>query len=208
MEFKNVRLPASVIADLYKQSLVIIDDQQPITTAWAAAIETAAKPTAVAEPPAVFPSAPPIAKPAVIPEPQSTDETPFKYLGGFQKQVSIVVSEHFNPHISQEDLDFLSKLLMACKLSLNDVAIINIASNPQATQLWKRMPAKAMLLFDVDPGEIGLSFRRPHFEVQEWAESKFMCGPSLESFRLGDDASLKILKGKLWVSLQKIFLGK
>jgi hypothetical protein len=186
MYFENVQLPSPVIAELYKQSLVVLQDFKPITTNGIADADTNASPVAIA----------------------GGSEIAFKYLGGYEKQITILVAEHFNPHIGEEDLEFLSKMLAACKLSLSDVAIINVVTNPQSNQLWQQMPPKVMLMFDVDPGTVGLPFRRPHFEVQEWSGAVFMNAPELSTFRIGNDADVKMLKTKLWLCLQKIFLGK
>jgi hypothetical protein len=186
MYFENVQLPSPVIAELYKQSLVVLQDFKPITTNGIADADTNASPVAIA----------------------GGSEIAFKYLGGYEKQITILVAEHFNPHIGEEDLEFLSKMLAACKLSLSDVAIINVVTNPQSNQLWQQMPPKVMLMFDVDPGTVGLPFRRPHFEVQEWSGAVFMNAPELSTFRTGNDADVKMLKTKLWLCLQKIFLSK
>ncbi len=186
MYFENVQLPSPVIAELYKQSLVVLQDFKPISPNSISDAETAVAPVAIA----------------------AASVMPFKYLGGYEKQITILLAEHFNPYIGEDDLEFLSKMLAACKLSLSDVAIINVVTNPQSNQLWQLMPPKVMLMFDVDPGTVGLPFRRPHFEVQAWSGAVFMNAPELSTFRLGNDADVKMLKTKLWLCLQKIFLGK
>ncbi len=186
MYFENVQLPSTVIAELYKQSLVVLQDFKPNTTNDNANTETSASPVSVAD----------------------YSIMPFKYLGGFEKKIAILVTEHFNAHIGDEDLEFLTKMLSACKLLLSDVAIINVVSNPKANQLWQLMPPKVMLMFDVDPGTVGLPFRRPHFEVQQWSGAVFMNAPELSIFRTGNENDIKLLKTKLWLCLQKIFLGK
>ncbi|MEO7311923.1 MAG: hypothetical protein ABIX01_16075 [Chitinophagaceae bacterium] len=222
MHFENVQLPATVIAELYKQTLVVLEDIQP-----AHKNATVTNKATITGPPvfpklkeavppvtAVIDTAPaaPIAPVSPLPQAEKKESitvtAPFKFLGGYDKQVAIVVSEHFHPHIADEDLDFLTKLLKACNLSMNDVAIINVVNNPQSSQLWQLMPSKVMLMFDVDPGTLGLPFRRPHFEVQGWSGSTFMTAPELEKFRLGSDQEIKMLKTKLWLCLQKIFFGK
>jgi hypothetical protein len=221
MYFENVQLPATAIAELYKQSLVVLEDVHPIAQNHPV-IEALAMPephilpvikeAGVPKPMGkAFETGEKIAVEAMLPQATQAEATtpamPFKFLGGYGKEIAIVVSEHFHPHIADEDLDFLSKLLAACKLSINDVAIINIVSNPQSAQLWQLMPAKVMLMFDVDPGTLGLPFRRPHFEVQDWSGATFMTAPELEKFRVGNDQEIKMLKTKLWLCLQKIFLA-
>jgi len=210
MHFENVQLPSTVIADLYRHSLVVLEDVQPENKI--SKVEEAGVMIAAATPKAATPNIPAIAAvtadavPAGV-KSQSTAQG-LKYLGGFQKQIAIVLTEHFHPHIAEEDLDFLSKLLTACKLSMNDVAIINVVNNSVAPETWQALPVKVMLMFDVDPAAIGLPFVRPNFEIQEWAGAAYMSGPELNQFRNGNEQEIKLLKSKLWVSLQKIFLGK
>ena len=221
MQFENVLLPFSVIAELYKHTLVVLDDDHLASPNSAKTFEPVLEKEAFPTPPPIIVMEKDHAPKPLVPThadvPAHEVNTsqlhvpttqPIKFLGGFQKEISIVVAEHFHPHIAEEDLEFISKLLTACKLSMNDVAIINVVNNPQSNQLWNLMPSKVMLMFDVDPGTLGLAFRRPHFDVQLWSEAQFMQAPALEKFRIGNDADLKILKSKLWVSLQKIFLGK
>ena len=221
MHFENVQLPSSVIAELYKQSLVVLEDVQPVNKN-----ERVNTRIVLPEPLVLkvakeeidyakeenesmpWPIATQTLPETLNPGDNKTVTAPFKYLGGFEKQVAIVVAEHYHPNIGDEDLAFLSKLLTACKLSLKDVAIINVVSNPNADQLWQLMPPAVMLMFDVDPGTVGLPFRRPHFEVQKWAGARFMNAPDLEKFRIGDEFEVKMLKTKLWLCLQNIFLEK
>lgn len=135
-----------------------------------------------------------------------TDGIKLKYLGGFSKKISIVVAEHFQPHISDGDLAFLGKLLQACHLSLNDVAIINVVSNLSLSiKLWQLMPSEKMIIFDVEPGSIGLPFFSPNFQVQPWNDCLFLTAPSLQDLQEGTPEKLLLLKRKLWDSLKKMF---
>ena len=197
MHFENVQFPPFVISALYKNALVILDNVQQTPSEKNASMPESTLPIAKKE----------------AAEPLKTNEkliehAPIKYLGKFEKRISIVVAEHAHPHIAEEDLAFLNKLLIACKLSLQDVAVINIMSNLQAEQLWQLMPAKAMLLFGVDPSSVGLPLNCESFEVKAWAGAQFMSAPALEKFRLGNDQEIKMLKSKLWTGLQKVFLEK
>lgn len=192
MHFEDLQLPSALIADLYKHSLVALNDVRSEKKA------------------AVHVDPPVIEKPQ---EPSGTAEvaavkpTEIRYLGGFGKRVSIILTDHFNPFIGEEDLEFLSKLLAACKLSLNDVAIINTASEPRCATLWDSMPADVMIMFDVDPSSVGLPFRRPHFEVQQWANAMFLTAPSIEALRAPDGPEVKAMKTRLWNCLKQIFLS-
>ena len=209
MHFEKVHLVPSVIAELYKHSLVVLEDMPATRSAMPGTIHAIPLHIEAVHIPTRENIKEAVPASRVLPETGKNINLPaFTYLGGFDKKVAIVLAEHFHPHIADEDLEFLSKLLVACKLSLNDVAIINVVNNPNMSRLWELMPSKALLLFDVDHAHVGLSFRRPHFEIQEWSGSSFMSAPALEKFRTGPDAAVQALKRQLWTGLQKIFLGK
>lgn len=144
-------------------------------------------------------------KPAPIPIAPAIN---FKYLGGFGKKISIVIEDHFHPHINDGDLTFLSKLLQACQLSLNDVAIINVVSNKAfSSQLWQLMPPEKMIIFDIDPGTLGLPFRLSYFKLQPWSDCVFLASPSLQALQDGASEKVVQLKRGLWESLKKMFLA-
>jgi hypothetical protein len=142
-----------------------------------------------------------------LPTPPISSST-IKYLGGFGKKISIVLEDHFHPNINDENLAFLTKLLQACQLSLNDVAIINVVSNSNySSQLWQLMPAEKMIIFEVDPGTLGLPFRMPHFRLQPWADCVFLASPSLEALQENTSEKVVQLKRQLWENLKKMFLA-
>lgn len=210
MSFDNVQLPALVVADLYKQSLVVLDDVQlkppkPLIKIVDTAVEVLRKlpgtPQKIIEEIKNEPD-------AITAEPEITKPV-ISYLGGFKQQVSVVVSEEGQEHISSDNLEFLKKMMAACKLTVDDMAIINVVPNqPAARQLWQLMPAKVVLMFDVSTDSIGIPFYQPYFKVQHWDNAKFMNAPSLSAFRGPDTPELKTLKRELWEGLQKIFLAK
>lgn len=143
-----------------------------------------------------------------VPKPATTFATSnIKYLGGFGKKISIVLEDHFQPHLNDGDLAFLAKLLQACQLSLNDVAIINVVSNRLfSNQLWQLMPSEKMIIFDIDPGTLGLPFRLSHFKLQPWSDCVFLASPSLEALQKDASENVVQLKRNLWESLKKMFL--
>lgn len=210
MSFDKVQLPSSVIADLYKQSLVVLDDAQ--ATAVKQVTNNSALPAGGLQ----------VKSDEMIPEHISKDHAAvvelsetgvakplISYLGGFKQQVSIVIAEPNYEHILPEDLKFLEKMMAACKLTVDDMAIINVATNqPAAQQLWQLMPAKVVLMFDVPTSAIGIPFYQPDFKVQHWDNARFLNAPPLAAFRGNDTPELKALKRQLWEALQKIFLEK
>jgi hypothetical protein len=195
MQFEKVQLDKAALTELYRHSIVVLDEMQ----------KKAAKNTSIA-PETVQKQA--IAAPQTNPLPIA-EKAPanIKYFGGFNKKIAIVLNEHFNPTIAEDDLEMLNKLLVACKLSTNDVAIINLVNNTNTNTLWQQMPADVLIMFDVDAASIGLPFQRPHFEIQKWANATFLQSPALEAYRTGSEADIKVLKTKLWNCFKSIFLG-
>jgi hypothetical protein len=176
MGFSDISLPGSVIADLYKQSLVQAGPQQ---------------------------EAPP------APEATTTKTVPggnnYKFLGNNQRQVAIIVAFDEETFLPDEHLQFLTKMLEACKLNLGDVAIINHAKKEVDIDLLKeQLRPSNVLLFGVEPVAIKLPLNFPHFKDQAFAGISYLYTPALETLNL-DSEEGKLLKSKLWVCLRKLF---
>jgi hypothetical protein len=131
-----------------------------------------------------------------------TKETILKSLGGNQKNILIVVKNDNITYLPDEDLEFLTNILKACKLSLEDVAIVNTNNNPDEgyKEYLKNWSSKIVLLFGVSPVSFDLPVSFPEFQVQSLTNTKFLYSPALSECRTD-----KLLKSKLWVSLQRIF---
>ena len=173
MSLNMVRLPAFVVAALYEDALVGEIDQ---------------------------------GNKSHDKEPLKVAETGISYtnksLGDNLKNILIIVNNPGIEHLPDGDLNFLKGILAACKLSLADVAIINLAN--LAPSSYKALMAshkpKIVLLFDVPPADFGLPMNFPFYQIQPFAGSSFLYSPSLNN--LEND---KIEKSKLWVSLKRLF---
>ena len=70
-----------------------------------------------------------------------------KWLGGNKKQTLVVVRYPDVVHIPDKQLSFLTKLLAACNLDLDDVAILNLSCTQSSKMMkkclkhWKPAPA-------------------------------------------------------------------
>lgn len=126
----------------------------------------------------------------------------WKYLGENKKKTLVVVRSADAVHIPDKQLSFLTKLLAACNLNLADVAILNFQDHNSSAfnEILNYFKPKVVLLFDVEPGEFGLPMIFPHFQVQGYKDAMFVSSPALNIIEPD-----KSLKGKLWVSLKKIF---
>ena len=137
-----------------------------------------------------------------IPEKAEPGERSINYLGNNNKQVVILVNYTDTVYIPDEQLNFLTSVLTACKLSLDDVAILNtnqIGSIP-FKELYKTVPAKSVLLFDIMTEAISLPINFPLFQVQSFDGINYLTAPPLD--KIEKDKSFKM---DLWTSLKKLF---
>jgi hypothetical protein len=126
-----------------------------------------------------------------------------KYLGENKKNILVVVDYGDVVYLPDEELAFLTNMLIACKLSLADVAIVNRTSFKESNykELVSNFKSRIVFLFGVDPVSFGLPVSFPHFQIQPFANATFLFTPSL-----GDCKKDKLLKSKLWVCLRRIFV--
>ena len=171
MSLNDINLPASVIADLYSNSLVDIGEisiQKTVST-------------------------------IIAPETKSTEG--LKWLGNNDKKVLIVVKSPDAVHLPDNELQLLTSMLVACQMTIADVAIVNLDKQTQSyKEILKELGSRTALLFDIEPSGFGLPMNFPHFQIQPYAGCSFLYAPSLKELEAD-----KILKSKLWVSLRRLF---
>lgn len=124
------------------------------------------------------------------------------YLGNNQKQITIVVNNNLVTYLTDEELSFLTKVLGACELGLEDVAIVNWnrLEEKEYTGLLKELNSKKVLLFNLTPVEFGLPMHFPPFQIQEFDQRTYLQAPALASIE--QDVSTK---KQLWAALKKLF---
>lgn len=201
MSLNNIKLPDFVIADLYRKSLIqpegpmqpearIVTEQQPVT------ISPVKEPIAEPVPPKLSATTPAA----------SSEPAAYKILGNNKKQVTVVVNYPNDVFIPESDLQFLTKMLGACKLNMADVAIVNHATASVAIEKVKlQLQPKFVLLFGVEPATIQLPISFPSFKEQPYAGTTYLFTPALSELNL-ETEDAKVLKRKLWDCLKRIFL--
>lgn len=125
-------------------------------------------------------------------------------LGENKKNILFLVNEVDYTYLPDNEMEMLSNLIIACKLSMSDIALVNYHYNqyqyPQFNHYFK---AKIILLFGVSPAALDLPFTIPFFQIQNFQQQSFLTAPALADF-----LENKNLKKDLWISLQKLFLNK
>ena len=96
---------------------------------------------------------------------QEVSDTDFSYFGKNRKNFLILIKETQQENLKDTDSKLLTGILAAGQLSLNDVAIVNIA-NTKATflDMYKKLKPTSVVSFGVDMKDLGV----PHgFELYQ-----------------------------------------
>jgi DNA polymerase III psi subunit len=126
-----------------------------------------------------------------------------KMLGQNEKKILIVVNNDAETILPENEQTFLASILTACKLTLNDVAIVNWkdldkkAYKPVLHQLESRF----ILLFGITPLQFGLPMDFPPFQVQPFDTRHYLYAPTLAKIQ-----EHKGIKAELWQALKKLFM--
>ena len=185
MSTQKIILPDFVIANLYGNNLVVGPD-----------VVSTEK---IIENP-VTPKAPKAEQKKV-----SADLNKQWYLGNNGKQITIIVKELDAAYVNDQHLQFLSNILTACKLNLGDIALVNQANTPLLfTEIEQKNQPKFLILFDVSTTELLIPLALQPYEVVLYNNCQLLIAPAL-SVMDGDSIAAKTEKGKLWMSLKKMF---
>ena len=164
MSLDNIQLPAIVLQDLFKNSLIDLNTNQP------PALNTITRSIAI--------------------------------LGNNQKQIAIIVADEKNLYLPDKTLNFLMGILNACKLTMDDVALINISKSNALTYsiIQEQLQATTLLLFGVLPGQLQLPLDFPEYQIQKYNNQLYLSAPALPLL-----AADKEEKTKLWNCLKQVF---
>lgn len=128
-----------------------------------------------------------------------------KYFGDNQKKIAVLVNQPGSTFLNKADLTFLTNILKACRLNIEDIAVVNAAEQPVTfTAIKEQLSALQLILFDIAPSLIKLPFNIPLFQVQYYADTTIMLAPALAMLNRQDNES-RVLKTKLWNGLKQVF---
>lgn len=124
------------------------------------------------------------------------------FLGSNQKKITILVKSTDAIYLPDEELNFLLGILTACKLSMADVALVNIFKNPDLSylDLTEQLKAEKLFLFGIDIKALQLPLQFPNYQVQKYNDQVYLAAASL-----ADMQKDKAEKMKLWNCLKNIF---
>jgi hypothetical protein len=107
--------------------------------------------------------------------------------------------------IPDDQFVFLQKILVACKLSLEDIALINTNRTPVEWQVLKtRFQPKIVFFWGDTPAITGLKQNFPDMTISTWENIQIL--PVMQSELMSrDNPKGPDLKRNLWISLKKLF---
>ena len=175
MGINEIQLTPELIALLYPESLVVMEDVLPAKKAVKPAKKT--------------PEAP----------------IPYPFMGKNQRQISFVFHNPDGNFLPEDQLAFLQKMLAACKYSLDDVALLNTASIPFDLAEWRlQLNPRIVFLWGISPVSVGLKPGLPDFAISQLDGISVIpvIQPALMS---SENPEGKEYKKHLWVCLKKLF---
>jgi hypothetical protein len=124
------------------------------------------------------------------------------FLGSNQKKIALLVNSTQAIYLPDEELSFLLGILSACKLSMADIALINVSKNPGLlyTTITDQLKAEKIFLFGLDAEALALPLQFPHYQVQKFNNQVYLSSASLTDLQKDKEE-----KTKLWNCLKKIF---
>jgi hypothetical protein len=135
---------------------------------------------------------------------KTSKEIIIESLGENQQQVLFLVKDSQNKFLPDDEMNLLSNLILACKLSMADIALVNTFDTTyNYSELNHLFQPKRILMFGINTSELELPFTIPFFQIQKFHEQLYMTSPPLKDYINNIN-----LKKDLWICLQKLFLLK
>jgi len=136
-----------------------------------------------------------ISTPSVVEKPIA-EAISLNYKGGNAKGIAIIINDDSNEYLNDTDETLLLNILKAIGLSLEDVAIIN--QHNSGIEWLSQIDFTKAIVFGILPSVYSISCE--NYSIQQKEDASWLFSDTL--FSLGSD---KVLKGKLWGELKKLF---
>jgi hypothetical protein len=194
-EFIHSRLPPSVLADMFPVHLVLLSEDR--------LAEPKAPPAATSRP-SEEPTETSASESILQEEKPKVESTP-KILGNYHRKVLVLVHDAAAVHCNDADFELLTKILSAIKLTINEIALVNLAHfSGDYFALAGGDPPVVAIFLGIEPADRGVPMRFPQFQVQPWGKTTFLYAPSLAEMN-GNSAQQLEWKKSLWSALKRIF---
>ena len=130
---------------------------------------------------------------------KTTDDAKVTYTGGFKRKILWLHAETMHSLLSDDDHEMVSKILDACRLSWDDIALVNTEKSNQTADHIIDSLAPLFIISSI-PSPL-LNITHPVlYQLTESAGIKTLCTDTLRDIRT--DKNLKV---KFWQSLKNMF---
>jgi hypothetical protein len=123
-----------------------------------------------------------------------------KFLGNNAKKVTVLVNNPEQTFLPEDQLSFLNKLLLACKMNTGDVAILNLANGAVIDEVIAQLNPEKIIAF----GVLIDGPNAPLLTICQFQLASLLNAPGLGDLVKESDEA-KLLKGKLWACLKTLF---
>jgi hypothetical protein len=136
---------------------------------------------------------------------QNKKDSVYPYLGKNINSICFLVYYPDDEFIPEDQLAFLQKILIACKLNLDDIALINTNRTPVELQVLKKMFQPRIIFFwGTTPVIAGIKQNFPDMTISSWENIQVF--PVMQADLMSRDYTKGLeLKRNLWISLKKLF---
>jgi hypothetical protein len=108
-------------------------------------------------------------------------------------------------HLNEMDFILLTSILNACRLTIADVALINLGKQPVGLhQILQEYPSTLLISFAVDATQLKVKLPNTLYKVNSLGETHILFSNALSTMQ-GTGIEAKQEKAKLWTVLKKIF---
>lgn len=124
------------------------------------------------------------------------------FLGSNLKKIALVVHDESSIYLADDALQFLLGILTACKLSMADIALINVSKNKQVNYntITEQLKAEKIIMFGLTAENLALPLQFPHYQVQRYNNQVYLSAASLTDLQKDKEEKMK-----LWNCLKNIF---
>ncbi len=125
-----------------------------------------------------------------------------QFLGGNNKHILFLIDNSDGDFLPENQLAFLSGILTACKLCIDDIAIVNLNKKEESdfNKLPDALEAAIVIAAGIELSVLELPFKIPPFQVQQYKGKKYVSIPLLDTIK-----NDPVLKRQLWELLKILF---